>query len=159
VVAIQTAGDGGPVIKVHPEASEQWRVEHLPPSVSPSWDEAVMVFQVGAFASAVVQCGRTLEAAFDARKVTGGNLSARVRNAQATGLITQEFTGAMDFARLIRNIGAHAGQEVQREPAEGAMRFTQQALRLLFEVPSELALLVGPPPDLLGEEEDEGSSS
>jgi len=37
--------------------------------------------------------------------------------------------------------------------AEGTMRFTQQALRLLFEVPGELERLTEPPEEL-GEDED-----
>jgi hypothetical protein len=45
---------------------------------------------------------------------------------------------------------------VSEESARGAMRFTQQTLRLLFEVPGELALLTGQPPELegIGEEDD-----
>src|SRR5262245_23096298 len=127
VITVRLGASEGPILEAFPESANQWDVGHLPESVSPSWEEAVKVFQVGAYASAVVQCRRTLEAAFDARKVTGGTLSARVRNAQETGLITTEFKGAMDYARLIRNVGAHASEGVAREPAEGAMRFTQQA--------------------------------
>lgn len=109
---------------------------------------------VGANASAVVACGRTLEAAADARKMTGKTLRDRVTKMQNEGLITTEFKSAMSYVRLIRNIGAHAGRPVRRESAEGTMRFTQQALRLLFEVPAELGRLTAPPPEELDEESD-----
>jgi hypothetical protein len=50
--------------------------------------------------------------------------------------------------RVIRNVGAHAAeQEVTPDTAEGTMRFTQQMLRLLFEVPGELHRLTGHPPE------------
>src|SRR5690349_21162039 len=90
-------------------------------------------------------CRRTLEAAADARGV-GGRLVLHRRIAKMVedGVITAEFREAMDYARLMRNVGAHAGQDVSRESAHGAMRFTQQALRLLFEVQGELRELRGP---------------
>jgi hypothetical protein len=141
---------GGLVVGVFPEAVGDWQVRHLPPTVEPAWSEAIKVFGVAAYASAVVQCGRTLEAAFDARKVSGGSLSDRLARAESTGLITSEFKGAMQYARLIRNTGAHAGAEVSSSSAEGVMRFTHQALRLLFEVPAELAQLKRRVPELEG---------
>ena len=74
------------------------------------------------------------------------------------GLITTEFKGAMTYTRMIRNVGAHAGQSVSPESAEGAMRFTQQTLRLLFEVPAQLKRLTEPTPDELDGDEDEAEA-
>ncbi len=65
----------------------------------------------------------------------------------------------MDYVRLIRNVGAHAGKEVSPESAAGTLRFTQQTLRPLFQVPGELARLTGHPPELAGEEEDQPAQS
>lgn len=149
--------DGNNNIKaVYPKAIGQWDVAHLPDDVKHAWEEAVKVYGVGAFASAVVTCGRTLEAAADARGVTGRTLQERITKIQQQGLITTEFKGAINYARLIRNIGAHAGKPVTPQSAEGTMRFTQQTLRLLFEVPHELARLTGRPPEL---DEEPGESS
>ncbi len=142
----------GHIMAAYPKETGEWEVDHLPPDVRTDWGEAVKVYRVGANASAVVACGRTLEAAADARGVTRGTLGQRVAKMQQEGLITTEFKGAMSYVRLIRNIGAHAGRPVRRESAEGTMLFTQQALRLLFEVPNELDRLTTPPPDELGEE-------
>ena len=66
--------------------------------------------------------------------------------------MTAAFGDAMDYVRLIRNVGAHAGQPVSSQSAEGTMRFTQQALRLLFEVPGELERLTETPAELDSEE-------
>lgn len=133
---------------MHPDRSGGWSVAQLPDTVETIWDEAVRVFGVGANASAVVACGRTLEQAAEERKIKGRTLQVRIEKMRTDGLITTEFKGAMDYVRLIRNVGAHAGRPVGRESAEGTMRFTQQTLRLLFEVPSELSRLTGHPPEL-----------
>jgi hypothetical protein len=141
------------VVSMRPESIGEWEVGHVPDAVRPSWDEAVKVFRVGANGSAVVMCGRTLEAAADARSVTGRNLNERIKTMLDQGLITTEFKEAMTYIRLIRNVGAHAGQDVSHDSAEGTMRFTQQTLRLLFEVPGELHRLTQVPAELA---EDEG---
>jgi hypothetical protein len=61
------------------------------------------------------------------REVLRGHaLEDRVAKMQSQGLITTEFKAAMSYVRLIRNIGAHAGQPVRPESAEGTMRFTQR---------------------------------
>jgi Domain of unknown function (DUF4145) len=141
------------------EAVNEWEVDHGPPGVAQIWEEAVSVFRVGANASAVVACGRTLVAAADERNIEGRTLQQRIERMRGDGLITTEFRDAMDYVRLIRNVGAHAGDPVSRESAEGTMRFTRQTLRLLFEVSAELARLTGHPPELNEadqEEVDEG---
>jgi hypothetical protein len=143
---------------MHPESIGEWNVAHLPPLVKQIWDEAIQVFRVGANASAVVACGRTLEQAAVERNITNGTLQKRIEKMRTDGLVTTEFKGAMDYVRLIRNVGAHAGKEVSRESAEGTMRFTQQTLRLLFEVPNELSRLTGHPPELDAADGDESAN-
>jgi hypothetical protein len=133
---------------MYPEAVGEWAVTHVPSDVQTIWDEAVKVYRVSANASAVVACGRALEAAAVHRGIGKGSLQQRIEKMVKDGLVTTEFKDAMDYVRLIRNVGAHAGQEVSRESAEGTMRFTQQTLRLLFEVPGELGRLTGHPPEL-----------
>jgi Domain of unknown function (DUF4145) len=137
-----------PVIQVVPDVVGEWEVGHLPEEIQRDWNEAVAVYRVRADASAVVMCGRTLEAAAKRLNVGGGSLNQRIQRMLDEGLVTAGFGQAMDYIRLIRNTGAHAGARVSRESAEGTMRFTQQALRLLFEVPGELARLQGHPPEL-----------
>jgi Domain of unknown function (DUF4145) len=158
LVALETAGNDGPAIAAYPEAVGEWQVGHLPESVEPLWNEAVGVYGGGHFRSAVVQCGAALEGAFEARDITGRSLVDRVRQARADGWLTEDLERAVQYARLIRNAGAHGGRAVRvvsEESARGAMRFTQQTLRLLFEVPGELAALTGQPPELEGTDEDD----
>jgi hypothetical protein len=140
------------LVAVRPESIADWQVAHVPAPVAGPWAEAAKVYRVGAYASAVVACGRTLEAACEERGVKNGTLQKRIEKLQTDGLVTAEFKGAMDYVRLIRNVGAHADKEVSKESANGTMRFTQQTLRLLFEVPTELSTLTGHPPELNGEE-------
>jgi Domain of unknown function (DUF4145) len=144
--------DRGIDIQVFPEVTGEWAVKHLPPAVSNTWDEAVLAHQTGLPSATVVMCGRTLETAFDARQVAGSSLADRLGKAENQGLITKEFKGSLSYARLMRNVGAHAGDPVSPESAAGVMNFTLQTLRLLFEVPGELDRLTTPP-EVAGEED------
>jgi hypothetical protein len=136
------------VLQMVPERNGDWAVRHLPEEVQADWDEAVRVFDVAAHRMTVVACGRTLEAAADARGIQGHSLERRIRKMIDDGVVTGEFGEAMTYVRFIRNTGAHAGRDVPPDAAEGTMRFALQALRLLFEVPGELGRLQGPPADL-----------
>lgn len=135
--------------------ADEWAVGHLEADVERDWGEAIRVYKVQAFEAAVVMCGRTLEAAAEKLGIEGRTLQARINKMLEQDLITSSFSDAMDYVRLIRNVGAHAGQPVSEASAEGTMRFTQQALRLLFEVPGELQRLTETPEEL----EDESSSA
>ena len=154
IVVLRLTGSGT-VADVQPRTVGEWEVAHLDPTVEPMWAEASGVFAGGYYRSAVVQCGAALEAAFDARGIGDAKTSLvqRVHEAREKGLLTDDLEQAVQYARLIRNAGAHGGRavkDVSQESARGAMRFTQQTLRLLFEVPGELALLTGQPPELEG---------
>lgn len=144
-----TADAGDTFVGATPTAiPDEWSVGHLPEQIERDWHEAGQVFKVGAYASAVVACGRTLEAAADALGIEGRSLQQRLKRMRDGGLVTVQFAEAMDYARLIRNTGAHAGSPVSRDSASGTMRFTLQALRMLFEVPGELDTLRARPPEL-----------
>ncbi len=73
------------IITAYPKETGEWDVDHLPADVRTPWEEAVKVYRVVANASAVVACGRTLEAAADARGVTGKTLGGRVTKMQNKG--------------------------------------------------------------------------
>jgi hypothetical protein len=155
---LELEGDSGRVKSAYPETTSDWQVGHLPESVEPLWAEAAGVYGGRHFRSAVVQCGAALEAAFDAKGIVGRSLVDRVRTARSQGVLTEDLERAVQYARLIRNAGAHGGAAVRvvsEESARGAMRFTEQTLRLLFEVPGELALLTGQPPELEGVADDD----
>jgi hypothetical protein len=155
VIAVETSPQGGYVVRAIPESIGEWDVSHLPEDIARDWGEAVSVFRVGAYASSVVMCGRTLEASAEHHGVSGRTLQQRITTMISDGLITARFGQAMDYVRLIRNTGAHAGARVSHESAEGTMRFTQQSLRLLYEVPGELGRLTDHPAEL--DEGDEGA--
>ncbi len=157
VVAELEGSVSGSIKSFAPETIGDWDVAHLSDSVEKAWAEAISVYRVDAHRMAVVACGRTLEAAAEDLGITGGTLQKRIEKMQADGLITSGFKGAMDHVRLIRNVGAHAGKDVSKDSATGTMRFTQQALRLLFEVPAELQTLMGHPPELDEPEDEPGT--
>jgi hypothetical protein len=144
-----TANNADEYVRHVPQAAaEEWSVSHLEEDVGRDWGEAIRVYKVEAFEAAVVMCGRTLEAAAEKLGIEGRSLQARINKMLEQDLITSSFGDAMDYVRLIRNVGAHAGKPVSAASAEGTMRFTQQALRLLFEVPGELHRLTETPEEL-----------
>lgn len=62
------------------------------------------------------------------------------------GHVTQSFAPVLHHIRAVGNVGAHASDEdVDQTTAEGALRFTTQLLRNLFEVPGELEALTKTP--------------
>jgi hypothetical protein len=148
--------DDGHIANAYPSTIQEWSVEYVPEQVREDWEEAIKVYRVSAHRAAVVLCGRTLEAAADARNIANGTLQQRITRMLQDDLITTEFKAAMNYVRVIRNVGAHAGQKVTPETAEGTMRFTQQALRLLFEVPGELQRLTASPPEAGSADESPG---
>lgn len=156
-VAFESTSDSlDQYIQHTPEAvASEWQVDHLDDAVARDWGEAIRVYKVQANEAAVVMCGRTLEAAGDKLGIEGRSLQARINKMLDADLITTSFQEAMDYVRVIRNVGAHAGQPVSPATAEGTMRFTLQALRLLFEVPGELHRLTAPPEELQDEDQPE----
>jgi hypothetical protein len=149
-ILLETDPETDSLKDVLPERVGDWSVLHLPEAVERDWTEAIKVFDVAAYQATVVACGRTLEAAGDELGVEANTLDRRIRKMLEDGLITVGFGDAMTYVRLIRNTGAHAGETVSPESAEGTMRFTLQALRLLYEVPGELKRLRGGPIEVTG---------
>lgn len=148
-VMLETEPNTVRVFRVVPEdPMQEFQISHLPPEVEVHWNEVLVVAKVGANRSVVVACGRALEAAAQKLGITHGSLQQRITKMRKDGLITAQFHDAMDYVRLIRNIGAHAEKEVSEDSAMGTIMFTLQALRLLFEVPGELASLKDHPKEL-----------
>jgi hypothetical protein len=141
VLRFEFIPDSETVVRVSPEADTSWEVGYLPDDVETHWKEAISAFRGRNYRSAVVACGRALEAASAKFGLDKGPLFKRIEEMLEDGLITVQFKPAMDYVRVIRNTGAHAGPEVAESEAEGALGFTQQTLRLLFEVPGALAEL------------------
>lgn len=135
-------------------AKGRYDVMHLPDSVAVHWKEACEVSELkSARRSAVVACGRALEASAQELGLPNATLYQSIENMLEQGLVTQQFRDVMDYIRLIRNTGAHASSDVSKDSADGTMLFTLQTLRLLFEVPGELERLTAHPREVTDADE------
>lgn len=130
------------IIRTIPEPGHTPDVAHLPEDVATYYREAIQILDVGVSSAAAVQLRKTLEAAAAHFGVDRGSLVNRVRGLIKAGLITSQFGQALDYIRVIGNVGAHAtDQRLDEETVRRALRFTTQALRNLFEIPAELEAL------------------
>jgi hypothetical protein len=135
-------GEGLIEIAVIPAHGVENDVRHLPEDVERYYLNALKLRGVGVPDALAVQLRKTLEAATAHHGADSGVLVRRIEALISKGMITQEFSKALDHVRKVGNAGAHAGDEqVDQETAERALRFTTQVLRNLFEIPEELRLL------------------
>ena len=119
-------------------------IQHLPENVERFFSQAQTALRARLADSAAVELRRTLEAACAARGHKKKTLVASIKSLVDEGLITTEFTPALAHVRKIGNAGAHAtDEELLVDEVRLTMRFTEQVLRNLFEIPGELKLLEG----------------
>ena len=120
------------------------KVDHLPNDVARFYADAQRVLDSDVPDAAAVQLRKTLEAAAAHFGIDNERtpLVARIRKLIDEGLITKEFSKALDQVRKLGNVGAHASnQTVDEASARKALKFTTQVLRNLFEIPAELAAM------------------
>ncbi len=123
--------------------TERLRIRHLPDAVERFFDQAQRALEAGLPDSAAVSLRRTLEAACAARGHAMRNLVQSIESLVSGGLITHEFTPAITHVRKIGNLGAHAtDEELTAAEVTLTMRFTEQVLRNLFEIPGEVTELI-----------------
>ncbi|MEV0302746.1 DUF4145 domain-containing protein [Streptomyces prasinus] len=133
-------------LRVIPKGIEdETEIRHLPDDVKRYYLGAVRVLQVGVPDAAAVQLRRTLEAAAAHYGIKEKVLMKSIEKLIADGHVTKSFEPLLHHIRVVGNVGAHASDEnVDQATAEGALRFTTQLLRNLFEVPGELEALQKP---------------
>jgi hypothetical protein len=130
-------------ISVVPTGKEaETTIRHLPEDVERYYLGAMRVLRVGVPDAAAVQLRRTLEAAAAHFGIRERVLMKSIEKLIEDGHVTQSFAPVLNHIRAVGNVGAHASDEnVDQATAEGALRFTTQLLRNLFEVPGELSEL------------------
>ncbi|MFF8975406.1 DUF4145 domain-containing protein [Streptomyces cellulosae] len=134
-------------IRVVPAGKEaETTIRHLPEDVERYYLGAMRVLRVGVPDAAAVQLRRTLEAAAAHFGIKERVLMKSIEKLIEDGHVTQSFAPVLHHIRAVGNVGAHASDEdVDQATAEGALRFTTQLLRNLFEVPGELEELTKQP--------------
>lgn len=122
------------------DGAQSAKIAHLPPDIEEHYVAALRVLDAGVPDAAAVQLRRTLEGAASKVGVTGGTLVQQIGKLVEAGAVTKEFGRAVHHVRKIGNLGAHfTDDRLNEAEVRRAMRFTEQLLRNLFEVPGELA--------------------
>jgi hypothetical protein len=115
-------------------------IAHLPAEIEQYYNDALRVFDAGVPDAAAVQLRRTLEGAAAHMGVTEKTLVQSIEKLIEQGHITKDFGRAVHHIRKIGNLGAHYSDErLEQDEVRRALRFTEQVLRNLFEVPGELS--------------------
>ncbi|MFI9769430.1 DUF4145 domain-containing protein [Streptomyces sp. NPDC052415] len=136
----------GPLTVVPAGKEAETTIRHLPEDVERYYLGAMRVLRVGVPDAAAVQLRRTLEAAAAHFGIKERVLMKSIEKLIKDGHVTQSFAPVLHHIRVVGNVGAHASDEdVDQVTAEGALRFTTQLLRNLFEVPGELDALTKQP--------------
>lgn len=138
-------------VEVFPRGEElNSQISHLPPEIEQYYRDALRVLDAGVPDAAAVQLRRTLEGAAAQSGVSERTLVRSIEKLVEEGLITKSFGEAVHHVRKIGNLGAHYSDErLDEAEVRRALRFTEQMLRNLFEVPGELRQIEegsAPPP-------------
>lgn len=134
------------VIGQHPPGGgEHLDILHLPDPVARHYRDARVAYDCGLPDLAAVALRRCLEAASAHHGHGQGPLFTRIAALADAGLITRPFVEVLHHVRQLGNAGAHDQPPVPDQAVHRALAFTTQVLRNLFEIPAQLADLVGDP--------------
>lgn len=117
--------------------------KHLPKRVERAFVQAEKNMAMDDCAeAAVIMYRRTLEIsiASHALEIIGKNLSQKIDNLQARGIIPESVKDWAHEVRMIGNDGAHEIEGVERSDAEAAQAFTTAFLQYLISLPEEIKL-------------------
>lgn len=129
---------------VYPDVlPNSWDVSDVPETILESYLESVTAYTSGAFGLTAVGCRRTVEAVARDKDISGKYAKTMIQEMVKKGLLTPQFAEAIDHVRLQGNTGAHTGP-ISQDEAERTLRFTQELLRILYEIPAELKKVATP---------------
>jgi Domain of unknown function (DUF4145) len=124
------------------------RTADVPLAISECLSEATQCLWANCPRAAAVMARRTLEAVCEDKGATGQTLAANVKSLFATGQLPKPLMDWADEVRLIGNQGPHfdVKNPVTRADANELLRFLDDLLRYVYELPGELARRRAAPP-------------
>ncbi len=133
----------GKEISVFPETEHRTSIAHVPDEVMKEFVDAQRALDAQLHSSAAVSLRKCLEGAALQFEIEDRTLAKRIEQLAEKGLVTEAFKSAAHITRGVGNAGAHFGQgdEVEELEVRRAMKFTEQLLRSLFEIPGEVNAL------------------
>jgi hypothetical protein len=115
----------------------------VPIPIGSDWHEAHLCQSVGAFRAAAAMARRAVQGIAIERGATGSTLNAQLKDLEAKATLHPTLIEWADHIRLLGNSGAHPGTDgletVSEEEAAEVVRFLDELLRWLYELPAETA--------------------
>lgn len=137
---------GGPQLIIR----AQWplvgiRAAHsaVPAPIGADWHEAHLCQSIGAFRAAAAMARRAVQGVAIEQSAKGSTLNAQLKDLEAKATLHPMLIEWADHIRLLGNSGAHPGTDgletVSEEEAAEVVRFLDELLRWLYELPAETA--------------------
>jgi Domain of unknown function (DUF4145) len=128
----------------------QWPLEGIrsphsavPAPIGADWYEAHLCQSIRAFRAAAAMARRAVQGVTIEQGAKGSTLNAQLKDLEAKATLHPTLIEWADHIRLLGNSGAHPGADgletVTEEEAAEVVRFLDELLRWLYELPAETA--------------------
>jgi hypothetical protein len=115
----------------------------VPAPIAADWLEAHLCLSIRAFRGAAAMARRAVQGIAVERGATDGKLHAQLKELEAKTTLHPSMVEWADHIRLLGNVGAHPGADgletVSEDEARDVVRFLDELLRWLYELPAETA--------------------
>jgi hypothetical protein len=135
--------EGRPTIAQWPLKQIRPAYPAVPAPIAADWREAHLCLGVGAFRGAAAMARRAVQGVAIERGAKDAPLNAQLRELEASTTLHPTMVERADHIRLLGNAGAHRGADgletVSEDEAREVVRFLDELLRWLYELPAETA--------------------
>jgi hypothetical protein len=115
----------------------------VPAPIAADWLEAHLCLSIRAFRGAAAMARRAVQGVAVEQGAKDATLNAQLRELKATATLHPTMVEWADHIRLLGNVGAHPGADgletVSEDEAREVVRFLDELLRWLYELPAETA--------------------
>jgi hypothetical protein len=115
----------------------------VPAPIGADWYEAHLCESIGAHRAAAAMARRAVQGVAIEQGAKGNTLNAQLKDLGAKATLHSMLIDWADHIRLLGNSGAHPGADgletVSKEEANEVVRFLDELLRWLYELPAETA--------------------
>jgi Domain of unknown function (DUF4145) len=115
----------------------------VPAPIAADWLEAHLCLSIRAFRAAAAMARRAVQGIAVERGAKDGKLNAQLKELEAQTTLHPTMVEWANHIRLLGNVGAHPGADgletVSEDEAREVVRFLDELLRWLYELPAETA--------------------
>jgi hypothetical protein len=115
----------------------------VPKAIAADWLEAHLCLSIRAFRGAAAMARRAVQGVAVERGAKKGTLNTQLKDLETNATLHPTMVEWADHIRLLGNVGAHPGDDgletVSEDEARDVVRFLDELLRWLYELPAETA--------------------